>query len=76
MHILELPFSVLLFTLGNLSLPNLPIIHLGILLGLGSHLQVLSVVLDLGVELRFFDMSLVLELIDLFKEALLSCTEG
>lgn len=76
MHILEFPLSILLFTLGNLFLPNLSIIHLGVPLGLGSHLQVLSVMFNLGVELSFFNVSLILQLVDLLEEALLSCTEG
>lgn len=76
MHVLEFPFSVLLLALGYLSLPDLPIIRLGILLSLRLHLEVLFVVLDLGVELSFFDMSLVFELVNLIQKALFGSAEG
>ena len=76
MHVLEFPFSILLLSLGYLSLPDLPIIHLGILLSLRLHLEVLFVVLDLGVELSFFDMSLVFELVNLIQKALFGSAEG
>lgn len=66
-HVLEFPLSVFLLPLGNLFLPDLPIIHLGILLGLGTHLKVLSVMLNLGVEFSFFDMSLILKLTNLLE---------
>lgn len=76
MHILELPLSIFLFTLCDLLLPNLSIIVLSVFLGLGPHLEVLSVVFDLGVKLRFFDVSLILELVYLIEEALFSSTKG
>jgi hypothetical protein len=76
MHVLEFPFTLLLLTLSNLSLPNLPIIRLSILFGLSSHLQVSSIVFDLSIEFGLLDVSLVLELVDLLKEAILSSAES
>lgn len=76
MHVLEFPISVFLLSLSNLSLPNLSVIILGIFLCLSSHLQVSLVVLNLGVELRFLDVSLVLQLFDLLQQSLLGCAES
>lgn len=76
MHVLEFPISVFLLSLSNLSLPNLSVIILSIFLCLSSHLQVSLVVLNLGIELRFLDVSLVLQLFDLLQQSLLGCTES
>lgn len=76
MHVLEFPFTLFLLTLSNLSLPNLPIIRLGILFGLSSHLKISSIMLNLGIEFCFFDVSLVLELVNLIKKAAFSSAEG
>ena len=68
-HVLELPLSIFLLSLGNLLLPNLSVITLSILLRLGPHRQILLIVFDLSIKFRFFDVSLILKLINLLQES-------
>lgn len=76
MHILELPFALLLLPISHLSLPNLSILHLGIFLSLRSHGENSLIVLNLSIKLGFLNMSLIFQLINLFHEATLSSAKG